>query len=149
MPREDTALVKLAAAGAGFDLCGVAPALPGEEDTRLREWLDRGYHGDMGYMERRRDVREILDRCRSVIALGLNYYVPHRHGEGARVSRYAWGRDYHLVMQERLDEFVAQLEETFPDDAFKAYCDTGPIMEKAWAQRAGIGWIGKNGCLIS
>jgi epoxyqueuosine reductase len=100
-------------------------------------------------MERRRDVRELLEGCRSVLALGLNYYVPVDHAEGPRVSRYAWGRDYHDVMGERLDRYVARLEQLFPGESFRAYCDTGPVMERAWAQRAGIGWIGKNGCLIS
>jgi len=148
MPGEAT-LAKLAATEAGFDLCGVALAVPGDEDAHLAAWLAKGYHGVMGYMERRRDVREILDGCRSVIALGLNYHVPDEHPDGARVSRYAWGRDYHEVMGERLDRYVARLEQLFPDQSFRAYCDTGPVMEKAWAQRAGIGWIGKNGCLIS
>jgi len=143
-------LVKLAATEAGFDLCGIARAVPGDEDAHLREWLKQGYHGDMGYMERRRDVREILDGCRSVIALGLNYYDPHEHApDDPRVSRYAWGGDYHEVMDKRLDRYVARLGTLLPDAEFRAYCDTGPIMEKAWAQRAGIGWIGKNGCLIS
>lgn len=142
--------VKAAARRAGFDLCGVAAAEPGEEDARLAEWLRRGYHGAMGYMERRRDVRELLPGCRSVIALGLNYHVPHVREAGPRVSRYAWGEDYHRVMDRMLTELVGALESEFPDDArFRAYCDTGPLLEKAWAERAGIGWIGKNGCLIS
>jgi len=148
MPGEAT-LAKLAATAAGFDLCGIAAALPGEEDARLSEWLTRGYHGDMGYMERRRDVREILDGCRSVIVLGLNYWVPEGHRDDARVSRYAWGGDYHDVVGARLERYVARLGALLPGATFRAYCDTGPIMEKAWAQRAGLGWIGKNGCLIS
>jgi len=134
---------------AGFDLCGVAPARPGEEDRHLAAWLERSYHGDMGYMERRRDVRELLPGCRSVIALGVNYYVPVAHGPGPRVSRYAWGRDYHLTVGEMLERLVPELEQILPGESFRSYCDTGPLMEKAWAQRAGLGWIGKNGCLIS
>jgi len=148
MPGDAT-LAKLAATEAGFDLCGIARAVPGEENARLEEWLAKGYHGVMGYMERRRDVREILEGCRSVIALGLNYFVPESHAEDARVSRYAWGGDYHDVVGARLERYVARLEALLPDATFRAYCDTGPIMEKAWAQRAGLGWIGKNGCLIS
>jgi len=148
MPGEAT-LAKLAATEAGFDLCGVSRAVPGEEDAHLAEWLANGYHGVMGYMERRRDVREIVEGCRSVIAVGLNYHVPIQHGEGARISRYAWGGDYHAVMGDRLERYVTRLGELIPGAEFRAYCDTGPVMEKAWAQRAGIGWIGKNGCLIS
>jgi len=143
-------LVKLAATEAGFDLCGIARALPRDEDAHLRAWLDEGYHGDMAYMERRRDVREIVNGCLSVIALGLNYFADHEHAAGdARVSRYAWGGDYHTVMGARLERYTARLGELLPRAEFRAYCDTGPLMEKAWAQRAGIGWIGKNGCLIS
>ena len=143
------ALIKETAAACGFDLCGVARAEPGDEDARLDEWLGRGLHGDMKYMERRRDVRELLPGCRSVIALGVNYHVPHEPAPGPRVSCYAWGEDYHLVVGRMLAELVPQLEARRPGESFRAYCDTGPVLEKAWAQRAGIGWIGKNGCLIS
>ena len=141
--------VKAAAAACGFDLCGIAAAVPGAEDERLEEWLARGFHGDMGYMERRKDVREILPGARSVIALGMNYYVPHEPGPGPRVSRYAWGEDYHRVVGRALDRLVPRLAEICPGASFSAHCDTGPLLEKAWAERAGLGWIGKNGCLIS
>jgi epoxyqueuosine reductase len=141
--------VKAAAAACGFDLSGIAAAVPGAEQERLGEWLARGYHGDMGYMERRRDVREILPGCRSVIALAMNYYVPHEPGPGPRVSRYAWGEDYHRVVGRALDELLPKLLGILPGEEFRAYCDTGPLLEKAWAERAGLGWVGKNGCLIS
>jgi len=141
--------MKAAAYACGFDLCGVARAEPGAEDARLQAWLDAGHHGDMKYMERRRDVRELLPGCRSVIALGVNYWTPREHGPGPKVSRYAWGEDYHRVLGRMLDAFVGRLRGLYPEASFRPYCDTGPLMEKAWAQRAGIGWIGKNGCLIS
>ena len=141
--------VRTAALACGFDLCGVAPATPGAEDARLQDWLAAGHHGVMGYMERRKDVREILPGCRSVIALALNYYTPDEHGSGPKVSRYAWGEDYHRVVQRKLDALVPMLEGLHPGAGFRAYCDTGPLMEKAWAERAGLGWIGKNGCLIT
>jgi epoxyqueuosine reductase len=141
--------VKAVARACGFDLCGIAAAEPGEEDARLREWLAKGYHGDMAYMERRKDVRELLPGCRSVIALGVNYYVRHEPREGPRVSRYAWGEDYHRVLGRMLDRLLIHLREGAPGAVFKACCDTSPVLEKAWAERAGIGWIGKNGCLIS
>ncbi|MHC4849277.1 MAG: tRNA epoxyqueuosine(34) reductase QueG [Planctomycetota bacterium] len=149
MPGNGSALIKLAAIESGFDLCGIAVAEPGGEDAHLAAWLGHGYHGDMKYMERRRDVRELLDGCRSVIALAVNYHVDHQHGDGPRVSRYAWGEDYHRILGRKLEQLRERLERLLPDDSFRSYCDTGPIMEKAWAQRAGIGWIGKNGCLIS
>lgn len=141
--------IKAAARACGFDLCGIAPATPGEEGTRLAEWLARGYHGAMKYMERRVDVRELLPGCRSVLALGVNYHVPHEPGDGPRVSRYAWGEDYHRVLGRMLREFEPRLREILPGAEFKACCDTAPVLEKAWAERAGIGWVGKNGCLIS
>jgi epoxyqueuosine reductase len=141
--------VKRAADAAGFDLCGIAEATPGDENEHLKQWLDRGYHGDMKYMERRRGVRELLPGCRSVIALGVNYFVNSEPAEGPRVSRYAWGEDYHRVLHRMLADLTPRLQEQFPNEEFRAYCDTGPVLEKAWAERAGIGWIGKNGCLIS
>jgi epoxyqueuosine reductase len=149
MPGNGAALAKLAATEAGFDLCGIARAEPGEEQERLSEWLAHGYHGEMKYMERRRDVREILPGCRSVIALGVNYHVRHEYPEGPRVSRYAWGEDYHRILGRKLERLEKRLVQVLPDAEVRGYCDTGPILEKAWAQRAGIGWIGKNGCLIS
>ncbi|MFQ5844227.1 MAG: tRNA epoxyqueuosine(34) reductase QueG [Planctomycetota bacterium] len=141
--------VERAAAGAGFDLCGVAVARPGAPEERLQQWLRRGYHGDMKYLERRRDVRELLPGCRSVIALGVNYYVAAPPAPGPRVSRYAWGEDYHRVLGRMLRELEGRLRELLPGEGFLPCCDTAPVLEKAWAERAGIGWIGKNGCLIS
>ena len=143
--------VKHMARDAGFDLCGVTAAVAGEEDARLSEWLARGYHGDMKYMERRRPVSELLPGCRSVIVMGTNYHVPHtpKQDGAPRVSRYAWGEDYHRVVGRMLDGFEDALRTRAPDEEFRAYCDTGPLLEKAWAERAGIGWLGKNGCLIS
>ncbi|MHC4547698.1 MAG: tRNA epoxyqueuosine(34) reductase QueG [Planctomycetota bacterium] len=144
-----TERVKAAAAACGFDLCGVAAAAPGPEVDRLRQWLARSYHGHMRYMERRRAVRELLPGCRSVVALGVNYYVPHEPEAGPRVSRYAWGEDYHRVLGRMLDDLLPRLAEIVPGESLRACCDTGPLLEKAWAERAGIGWLGKNGCLIS
>jgi epoxyqueuosine reductase len=141
--------VKALARACGFDLCGIARATPGAEEARLREWLARGYHGDMKYMERRRDVAALLPGCRSVLALAVNYYVAHEPPPGPRVSRYAWGEDYHRVLGRMLDAYVARLRAALPGEGFRACCDTAPVLEKAWAERAGIGWIGKNGCLIT
>jgi len=141
--------VKAAAGRAGFDLCGLAEAREGAERERLSEWLEQGYHGAMRYMERRRPLEEILPGCRTVIALAVNYHVEHQRPMGPKVSRYAWGEDYHRVLGRMLARLLPELEALAPQERFFACCDTGPVLEKAWAQRAGIGWIGKNGCLIS
>ncbi len=152
--------VKRAAAECGFDLCGIAPAEEFPELRFLREWLDRGYAGEMFYMqrtaERRADVRHVLPSARSVIALGTIYNVDRPSstenadpGRGA-IARYAWGDDYHVVIQARLDRLLAWMREAAGDtlDA-RAYVDTGPVQERVYAQHAGLGWIGKNTCLIN
>jgi epoxyqueuosine reductase len=155
-----SAAVKARAAALGFDLCGVAPAADFPELRFLRDWLDRGYAGGMQYMhksaEKRADVRNVVPSARAVISLGTVYNV-HRprsvrqpDAGQAAVARYAWGDDYHVVIQERLDALMAWLREQAPDGfEGRAYVDTGPVQERVYAQRAGLGWIGKNTCVIS
>lgn len=123
---------------------------------RLTEWLRRGYQGTMAWMERtpekRADPQQVLLGCRSVISLGLNYLTNHRADERpgyGRIARYAWGRDYHKVLGERLTQLEQAIYRLAPDAVTRSYTDTGPIMEKAWAERAGLGWIGKHSNLVS
>jgi epoxyqueuosine reductase len=155
-----SAEIKRAARECGFDLCGIAPAAAFPELRFLREWLDRGYAGEMGYMhrtaERRADVRNVLPSARSVIALGTVYNTdrPYSTEVGdprrAAVSRYAWGDDYHGVIQARLDRLLAWMREAAgPELEARAYVDTGPVQERVYAQHAGLGWIGKHTCLIN
>jgi len=141
----------------GFDAVGVAAAEFLERDhVRLEEWLSRGRHAGMAWMardpRRRSDPREILSGCRSVIVLAMNYWpgetqaaVPASRG---RVALYARGRDYHRVLGQRLKRLTTWLEET-SGQATRTFVDTGPLLERAWAERAGIGWIGKNANLIT
>ena len=108
----------------------------------------------MGWMAnpKRQDVGQVLPGARSVICVALNYYTPAAHSrdrDRAKISRYGWGRDYHKVMNARLKRFVASLQATFPNHTFRWYADTGPVQEKPWAERAGIGWIGKHGNVIT
>jgi epoxyqueuosine reductase len=152
--------VKQQAAAIGFDLCGIAAAATHPELRFLREWLDRGYAGDMHYLhrsaERRADVRAVLPSARSVVVLGTLYNVDHPYSienadpRRAALARYAWGDDYHDVLQHRLQKLLewmrAQAGEGFEG---RAYVDTGPVQERIYAQYAGIGWIGKNTCLIN
>ena len=144
----------------GFDLCGVAPAEDFQELQFLREWLARGYAGEMAYMartaDRRADVRAVVPGARSVIVTGTLYNTipPYTDEEippdVARISRYAWGDDYHEVLTRRLNGLVTWMRDQAPEpfDA-RAYVDTGPVQERVYAQYAGLGWIGKNTCLIN
>ena len=154
-----TTVVKEHAAACGFDLCGVAPVENFEELQFLREWIARGYHGEMHYMERtaarRSDVRAVLPSARSVIVLGTLYNTPHPYSASstepgrASIARYAWGDDYHDVIQSRMASLVESLRKIAGPFEHRAYVDTGPIQERVYAEQAGLGWIGKNTCLIN
>jgi len=151
-----TERVAAVALALGFDLVGVARAEPGAHAAFLREWLARGYGGEMAWLarnaERRADPRQVLPGARSVIALGLVYdpgVPPERSGNALRVARYAGGDDYHDVLIDR----VRALEAALPPLAdapvrTRGYVDTGPVLERAFAADAGLGWIGKNTLLI-
>jgi epoxyqueuosine reductase len=155
-----SAQIKSKARELGFDLCGIAPAASFPELAFLREWLDRGYAGDMAYMsrsaDRRGDVRAVVPGARSVIVTGTIYNTLPPYStddpppDRARIARYAWGDDYHDVLKTRLDDLLAWMK-TASDDPFeaRAYLDTGPVQERVYAQYAGLGWIGKNTCLIN
>jgi epoxyqueuosine reductase len=151
--------IKLRARELGFDACGIAPAASHPELTFFREWLDRGYAGEMAYLrrsaDRRADVRNVLPSARSVIALATLYNTDRPYSteckvpRQAQIARYAWGDDYHDVIAARLDALLEWMRRESPVsfDA-RAYVDTGPVQERVYAQHAGIGWIGKNTCLI-
>jgi epoxyqueuosine reductase len=130
--------------------------LPHHLLSRLAEWLQRGYHGTMAWMTRdparRSDPQLVLPGCRSMISVGMNYYTDNRANEQSgmgRIARYAWGKDYHTVMTRRLAQLEEKIATLAPGITTKTYVDTGPIMEKAWAQQAGLGWIGKHSNLVS
>ena len=138
---------------------GPRPVSPTVSDLlydRLTEWLRRGYQGTMAWMgrtpEKRANPQQVLPGCRSVISVGLNYLTEHRADErpgNGRIARYAWGKDYHKVLGDRLTQLEQAIRSLAPDAVTRSYTDTGPIMEKAWAQRAGLGWIGKHSNLVS
>ena len=148
-----------AAARLGFDLCGMAAA---DLDARNRDqylwWLEQGFHGEMGYMKRfeRQDLRALMPAVRSVICVAMNYHTPHPLSTACSdpsrgwIARYAWGDDYHQVMRERLEKLVEELrEEVGASLEARIYVDAGPLLERAIAWRAGLGWIAKNTCLIN
>ena len=135
----------------GFDLCGVAPATALPELTRMREWLDKGYAGEMIYLHKsadtRADIRKFLPSARSVIVTGTVYYT---EGGSNEIARYAWGEDYHLVLAERLEQLVAWIREQH-GEPFESniFVDKPHVQERVFAKYAGLGWIGKNTCLIN
>ena len=141
----------------GFDLVGFAESKELDiEIERLSEWLDHGYQAGMTYMQRnldkKKDVKKFLSTAKSVISLGINYYSPDKYSEQdnrGKVSRYAWGKDYHLVIWEKLDKIIGELKHKEPSFEAASYVDTGPVMDKAWAVRSGIGWLGKHTNVIN
>jgi epoxyqueuosine reductase len=147
--------IKAEALSLGFTAVGIARAEKLEREAdRLRAWLDSAYHATMEWMARRyaerTDPERVLPGVRSVIVVAMNYYHPAEHARGTgRISRYAWGDDYHELLGAPLRTLGEWLEREFPGARAKTYADTGPVMEKAWAERAGIGWIGKHTNLIT
>ena len=143
----------------GFELVGITPAAHSETIARYRQWIESGYAGEMRYLEKhlplKVDVRRLLTEAKSVISLAMNYYtldppetLTQDHGRG-QISRYAWGDDYHELIRERLLELVTFIKQTAESELRTRVCvDTAPIIEREYAQRAGIGWIGKNTNLI-
>lgn len=150
-------IVKEKAKSLGFHLAGIASAHNDEQiaaQIRLQNWLASGYHADMEWMNnpKRFDLEKCLPGVQSVIAVALNYYTPHAQPddpEKGKVSRYAWGRDYHKVMHKKLKTLSQWLESQGEEIKARYYCDTGPVQDKFWAQQAGLGWIAKNGNVIT
>ncbi|QDU08527.1 tRNA epoxyqueuosine(34) reductase QueG [Gimesia aquarii] len=154
---QQSTLIKQMAYEVGFDLAGIAPAVSPEGYHRFLDWLDQGYAGEMSYLERRKDVyehpRTVMGSVRSVLMLALNYRTdepPSLSGTQARISRYAWGNDdYHNVIRKKLKELSKRIREHLPDCETRGVVDTAPLLERDFAQLAGMGWIGKNTLLLS
>ena len=156
-PRLLSRAIKAHARASGFDKVGIVPASAlAPERERLVEWLQKGYHGEMEWMARdpetRTDPRKLFPPARSVVVVALNYYTSNKHTEDpetGKVSRYAWGDDYHDVVGSRLHSLLAWIKEQAPKTEGKVCVDIQPMMDKAWAVRAGLGWIGKHANLIT
>jgi len=141
----------------GFNKVGIVGAESLEDEgRRLKEWLARGHHGEMRWMARdvhkRIDPREIFPQARSVVVVALNYSTPHQHRQTpatGKVSRYAWGDDYHDVVKEKLVSLLEWIKEQEPSADGKVCVDIQPVMDKAWAVRAGLGWLGKHSNVIT
>ena len=139
----------------GFSACGFAKAEPVSEDMArvLDHWTDNGYHADMQYMERNRHLRldptQLVPGCRTLIVVALNYYPKHLlPAEGYQIAYYAYGKDYHRVMKDKLYQLFSYIKMLVPHVEGRAFCDTAPLLERYWAMKTGLGFIGLNRQLI-
>lgn len=150
---QHTQLVKQLALQYGFDYCGIAKAQPLDEDAhRLEKWLKQGLHGSMNYMENYFDLRidptKLVPGAKSVITLLKNYY-PSQSIAGSKISKYAYGKDYHEVIKASLKKMIPELQEKIGQFQGRGFVDSAPVLERSWALRSGLGWIGRNGNLIT
>lgn len=151
---QHTALVKKLADELGFNDCGIASVTFLEKEfIQLKEWIGKKYHGDMKYMERNLEMRTnpelIFPGAKSVICFALNYY-PKKKQESNKylIAKYAYGKDYHKVIKKKLKLFIKNIKKEIPHFQGRGFVDSAPVMERQWAQKAGLGWIGKNSLLI-
>jgi epoxyqueuosine reductase len=156
LKAKHTQLVRSEAKRLGFGYCGISKAeFLEEEAPRLEKWLKEGRHGQMQYMEnhfdKRLDPRLLVDGAKSVISLLLNYYPEQTQSDPSapKISKYAYGKDYHYVIKEKMKELIHFINENIGEVNGRAFVDSAPVLDKAWAKRSGLGWIGKNANLIN
>ncbi|MBY0245476.1 MAG: tRNA epoxyqueuosine(34) reductase QueG [Sphingobacteriaceae bacterium] len=154
--QKNTQLIKDEALRLGFLSCGIAKAdFLEQEAPRLEKWLKQNAHGEMAYMEnhfdKRLDPRLLVDDAKSIISLSLNYYTDKKQEDPAapKISKYAYGKDYHEVIKEKLRSLLSFIHENIGEVSGRGFVDSAPVMDKAWAQKSGLGWVGKNSNLIS
>jgi epoxyqueuosine reductase len=157
MNSIDRAAIQTHLKSLGFHKVGFARVSDWEQEspTALQTWLENGYQAEMAWMNapRRQDVKQLLPNVKTVICVVLNYYTPQQRDDSdhtvGKISRYGWGRDYHRVLHKRLKAFSIWLESQDPTIKTRYYADTGPIQDKLWAQRSGLGWVAKNSNVIT
>ena len=155
MISHNTNFIKAEAKRLGFDFCGISKAeFLEEEAPRLENWLKKNRHGKMQYMENHFDKRLnptlLVPDAKSVISLLLNYFPSEKqNAEAPKISKYAFGTDYHFVIKEKLKEFIFSIQQKIGEVNGRAFVDSAPVMDKAWAKKSGLGWIGKNTNLIN
>ena len=126
-----------------------------QESERLKQWLGLGYHGEMAYMEnhfeKRTDPTKLMEGARSVICLAYNYYNPNKQDdpEAPKISMYAYGKDYHKVLKKKLKAFAKSIASKFGEFRYRSFVDSAPVLERDWARRSGLGWVGKNTMVIN
>jgi len=156
--QKHTDFIKATATELGFSYCGIAKAeFLKEEAPRLEAWLKRGYQGSMSYLEnhfdKRLDPTLLVPGAKSVISLVYNYYpekdLAQENTGDLKIAKYAYGEDYHFVIKDKLKEFLIRIREEIGDVGGRAFVDSAPVHERAWAQKSGIGWIGKNSLLLN
>ena len=153
--QNNTIFIKKTANRLGFDYCGIAKAVRLEEDAfRLEKWLQKGMQGSMQYMEKyfdqRIDPAKLVPGAKSVITLLKNYYPAQQQQDNApKISKYAFGKDYHEVIKEQLNNLLESIREHIGEINGRGFVDSTPVLERTWAQRSGLGWVGKNGNLIT
>ncbi len=152
---KHTSFIKAEAKRLGFMSCGISKAgFLEEEAPRLEAWLNKNMHGEMQYMEnhfdKRLDPTKLVEGSKSVISLLLNYYPNELQREDSyKISKYAYGRDYHFVIKDKLKEFLHSIQEEIGQVHGRAFVDSAPVLDKAWAAKSGLGWIGKHSNLLS
>lgn len=156
LPEKYSSLIKSKAKAFGFQNCGISKAdFLEEEAPRLEQWLKNNYHGEMGYMEnhfdKRLDPRLLVEGSRSVISLSYNYFPEESIStiDNFKISKYAYAQDYHEVIKDILREMVSELQQEIGAFGFRVFVDSAPVLERAWAKKSGIGWVGKNGNIIT
>ena len=154
--KKYSQMIKTEALRLGFMACGISKAdFLEEEAPRLENWLSQNHHGEMSYMEnhfdKRLDPRLLVEGSKSVISLTLNYFTTHQQVDisAPKISKYAYGLDYHTVIKDKLQELMYFINENIGEVGGRCFVDSAPVMDKAWAQKSGLGWRGKNSNLIS
>lgn len=146
--KANSQLIKNTALEFGFDQCGICKVTKLETEAhRLETWLSKGYHGEMSYMERYFDLRidpqQFLPGAKSILMMSLNYF-PEQTPEVPKISRYAFGQDYHDVIRQKTKAFLTELKSLFGEIAVRAFVDSAPVLERVWAEKSGLGWNGKH-----
>ena len=153
--EKNTNTVKKIATQLGFEYCGIAKAVKLDDDAkRLEKWLSKGMHGNMQYMENHFDLRidpqKLFPGAKSVITLLKNYYPSQKQNtEVPFIAKYAWGQDYHIIIRKQLHGFLEEIRTSIGDVNGRGFVDSAPILERSWALKSGLGWIGKNGNIIN
>ncbi|MBI3719893.1 MAG: tRNA epoxyqueuosine(34) reductase QueG [Sphingobacteriales bacterium] len=151
---QHTQLIKSFATELGFDYCGIAKAKYLDADAkRLEQWLNKGMHGQMQYMQNHFDLRvdptKLVPGAKSVITFLLNYYPPQQQNHSPKISKYAYGKDYHEVIRSKLKLLLQLIKQNIGKVNGRGFVDSAPVLERSWAVNSGLGWIGKNGNLIT